>query len=423
MSAHVDYSSDEEDSIVGQQNSRVLLGFNDGSFDQDTPGIEDTFIGGHPIWMHPKLQPALEMLKCDNCGNKMALLLQAFAPLEDKLYDRVIYIFGCKNTRTCSRKKGSVKAIRGVNKDPKKIAQLKKEQEEQLAKELQEKIELEEATKRQAEMTKNIFTNTNSSKVNPFSNPFAANASPQDNPFDKTSSLGGNPFDKPRQDLTEGQVEAAAQPESSDAKKASSDFYPDTNFPSYPGSFVYVAGEKFKKKAIDPDLKKYQHLIEECEGDDGIDTAPQWNPPSGFESNRKMQSMFDDRHFQAFSETVSHNPGQLLRYDIGGKPLLYSGRDSVAKTFAENGPGLPRPGYNPSLERQFELQMMPKAIMDLEEAQAAIATTQEYLLTGMEWGTILVATDKEDYMPSIDGNYIGYVQEWCEVQWEESDKL
>ncbi len=59
--------------------------------------------------------------------------------------------------------------------------------------------------------------------------------------------------------------------------------------------------------------------------------------------------------------------GQDLEYDLGGKPLLYSGlKDDVAKNFWHNLKHS-RPSFNPSSERRFGLQLMPKAIMDLED--------------------------------------------------------
>ena len=76
--------------------------------------------------------------------------------------------------------------------------------------------------------------------------------------------------------------------------------------------------------------------------------------------------MLNDKYFEMFSNTVKHNPGQVLRYDLGGKPLLYSGKMMLPKILAQPA-NIPRPSFNPSSERRFELQLMPKAIMDLED--------------------------------------------------------
>lgn len=101
---------------------------------------------------------------------------------------------------------------------------------------------------------------------------------------------------------------------------------------------------------------------------------------------------------------VGYNPLQVLRYDLGGKPLLY------AETKVDILSTVPRPGYNPSSQRIFEMQLMPKMIFDLEEVVSVD--------NGMEWGTILVFTDVENYMPEFDEHGVGYVEECVKVQWE-----
>lgn len=56
---------------------------------------------------------------------------------------------------------------------------------------------------------------------------------------------------------------------------------------------------------------------------------------------------------------------------------------------------------------------MPKMIMDLE---VTVSVTE-----GMDWGTILIFTDVENYIPKFDEHGVGYVEECVRVQWE-SDK-
>ena len=38
--------------------------------DNDLPTIEDTFIGGQPVWLHPDSKPAEKSLTCDVCNGK-----------------------------------------------------------------------------------------------------------------------------------------------------------------------------------------------------------------------------------------------------------------------------------------------------------------------------------------------------------------
>ncbi|CAK7894707.1 20S rRNA accumulation protein 4 [[Candida] anglica] len=430
-----DYSSDEED-YDNSKTSDVLLGFVDVEInaeavdeeDGDAPTIEDTIIGGKPVWLHPDSRPTDEQLSCGNCGAKMALLLQAFSPREDALYDRVIYVFGCKSTRTCSKKKGSVKVIRGVSKDPKKIADLEAEEAAKLQRDLDTKLQLEGKRIKELEMTKDLFgssTKVEETNDNPFggSNPFSSG-----NPFGGNNS---NPFAAPekKEDTkpkTDSYAEVAkknvpAVVKKSDSPKESSGV---DDLPSYPGYFLYVQNEKFKV-FNDPELEKYKNITEmDVDGGSGntgrsggsgnAGGAAQLDPGAA-----KISDMLDDKFFEAFTNKVRHNPSQVLRYELGGKPLLYSGRDSVAAKFLGKEVTVPAPAYNPSSCRQFELQLMPKAIMDLESEAIGSGNVTE-LLAGMEWGTIIACTDVEDYVPELDANHVGYVEEWCGVQWEES---
>lgn len=414
MSSHDEYSSDEED--VTTQKSDVYLGFTDVAFaeEEETPTIEETFIGGQPIWPHPDSVPAKELLQCDNCHKEMALLLQAFAPIDSKPYDRVIYIFGCKDTVKCSGKKGSVKAIRGVNKDPVKIAEIKRAQEEETQRLLDEKLRLEDKKKLQIEMTKDLFDATKPTTLNPFgasSNPFGSSSV---NPFGKPADVPfarkeDSAIEEPEPKAKESYALASRKNAPKKEKKEAAG-----ELPEYPGYFVYVEQEKFKKVTLEPELEKYKHLIEQNDTEDtaapGSDSSSMLNPETS-----KIASMLNDKYFENFSSIVGHNSTQVLRYDLGGKPLLYSGKDDVAKVFLTN--TIPDPSFNPSSHRQFELQLMPKAIIDLEQQDSK---TVADILGGMSWGTIIVATDVEDGVLELDENHVGYVQEYCGVQWEES---
>ncbi|CUM52163.1 uncharacterized protein AC631_04056 [Debaryomyces fabryi] len=440
MSSHDEYSSDEEDIIDEKQISQVYLGFVDapilsGEEENDEPTIEDTFIGGNPVWLHPNSQPTDSQIKCDSCGGKMALLSQIFAPFEGKSYDRVLYIFGCPKTSQCSNKKGSVKCLRGISKDPVKMAQIEEETAEAARKELDEKLRLDNTKKLQIELTKDLFSNSGKDTEEKSDNPFVSSANPfgaASNPFDATS----NPFNQSKNNDTdntkshpnslnkESFAEAAAKnlPKSLPKKALSA----VGQLPSYPGYFVYVEQEKFKKITIEPELEKYKHLVDLDDETESASRADKKQSSSSSHMNpqtAKISNMLDDKYFEAFTNTVKHNNSQVLRYDLGGKPLLYSGQDDIAAKFngRDTNFNIPNPGYNPSSTRQFECQLMPKAILDLENENNKTASLTD-ILNGMSWGTIIVCTDVEDYMPAdaFDENNVAYIEEWCGVQWEES---
>lgn len=452
MSAHDDYSSDEE-SLNEAKLTNVHLGFIDIPFDElkdengtipadEMPTIEDTFIGGQPIWLHPSSIPDEKLLTCENCGKKMALYLQAFAPLEDKLYDRVIYIFGCKNTQVCSKKKGTIKCIRGVIKDPVKMAEVKRQQDEALQKQMDQKLKLEAKNKLQDELTKDLFKKDSKASSNPFggdSNPFGGSSNPfssESNPF--SSGSGKKEETKETKEAKEAKDKPSDSKETKQQEQETYASIAKTNAPSntkprkpvtqlqlpeYPGYFLYVSKEKFKANVVDPEVEKYKHLIETQSIDDGEGSSKGQSSNSSSIANdpqlSKLASMLEDKVFENFSTTVLHNTGQILRYDLGGKPLLYNGKDDIFKHFKSTPFNIPKPGYNPSSNRQFELQMMPKAIIDLENDENANINA---ILNGMAWGTIIVCSDIEDYIPEeyFDDNNVAYVEEYCGVQWEES---
>lgn len=134
-----------------------------------------------------------------------------------------------------------------------------------------------------------------------------------------------------------------------------------------------------------------------------------------------------DKTFQRFADRLSQNPEQVLRYEFGGEPLLYSKTDSVGKKLApapetkvqtvtsKNGSniGLRIPRCNCcGAGRVFELQLTPHAITELEAEEASI--------DGMEWGTVIVGVCSADCQErGKTTGEVGYVEEWVGVQWEE----
>lgn len=435
MSSHDEYSSDDEDLTAG--NSEVLLGYVDISLDEEAPSIEDSFIGGQPVWLHEHSVPKPLLLQCGHCHKEMALLLQAYCPFEGGLYDRVIYLFACKDTRQCSGQKGSIRAIRGVCKDPKRMKEIQEVQDKELEKLYEEKMRLEKKRQYEIEVTKDLFSATKSTG-NPFSNPFGANPFDSANPFgageknqgekekDKDKEKKKAQKDTGKEDelpVHKHKEGSKAQSSTSYASAAQGSIVPEGEkqereekvvLPSFPGYFIYTEQEKFKKVAEEDQLEKYKHLIE-ASGEPSKERSMSQSSGTLNPENNKIAAMLNDKYFENFTNVVGHNPAQVLRYHLGGKPLLYSGKDNVARTVLTN--TLPDPAYNPSSLRRFELQLMPKAIIDLESTGSGLAAD---ILAGMAWGTIIVATDIEDYVPRLDANHVAYVEEYCGVQWEEN---
>ncbi|KAJ2091527.1 hypothetical protein IW140_001022 [Coemansia sp. RSA 1813] len=91
----------------------VTLGYSEGgveSTDLDDPLL--CRLGGKPVWLDTISPiPSHSTAICKHCGSEMLLLVQTHAPLNDSPYDRVMYIWAC-NRRSCSGKPGATAAIR-----------------------------------------------------------------------------------------------------------------------------------------------------------------------------------------------------------------------------------------------------------------------------------------------------------------------
>ena len=135
-----------------------------------------------------------------------------------------------------------------------------------------------------------------------------------------------------------------------------------------------------------------------------------------------------DKIFQKFADRLAQNPEQVLRYEFGGSPLLYSKLDTVGKLFS------PPPTNakiitditssaisciplcpNCTSPRVFELQLVPQAIAELD--------IEEEGLEGMEWGTVVLGVCGRDCGErGVREGETGWVEEWVGVQWEEDGK-
>ena len=151
------------------------------------------------------------------------------------------------------------------------------------------------------------------------------------------------------------------------------------------------------------------------------------------DGNETFESTID-KTFQRFADQLAQNPEQVLRYEFGGTPLLYSKIDTVGKIFAvsaasssgstnakvktaasQAGSGIPR-CTNCGAGRTFELQLVPHAIAELE--------IEEEGLDGMEWGTIILGVCEKDCGErGVQVGDVGWVEEWVGVQWEESGAI
>jgi pre-rRNA-processing protein TSR4 len=182
--------------------------------------------------------------------------------------------------------------------------------------------------------------------------------------------------------------------------------------PSYPLHYLVDANFEILDKIEDPPVP-----TQAMDLDGGLVGSNQKEDKDVYESTI-------DKTFQKFADRLAQNPEQVIRYEFKGQPLLYSKHDDVGKLFAGlgkdvvkvttasvNGNRIPRCG-NCGAGRVFEVQLTPHAIMELEREETSI--------DGMEWGTIIVGVCERDcQQKGIEDGWVGYVEEWAGVQWEE----
>lgn len=363
----------------------------------------DTRLGGQPIWLHPDSPAPKELMECLNCHKQMPMLLQAYSTLEDKYYDRVVYVFSCPEAG-CRRKPGSVRALRSIRRDPEREVREKIRDAELKKIEAEQQREKDEARAKKKEAMSSIgssmFGGAGGEKS---SNPFASAGG---NPF---ASAGGNPFAKkeePKNDKAAAKKEAEDQEVSAEdaatdelieslqkTKLAEFDYKRDTSVPKFQHGHYLFTEQEYITPESQRELPKGIKIEEEA--DDGEVTDAAAEAVIDKEYNKLINL---DKHFHKFSDIVEHNPEQVVRYEFQGQPLYYAEDEVSYKTSK----------LLESKKKAFEFQVMPHAISLLSDD----------ILNGMEWGTVLVCVDPEDTLPELDDNSVGYAEEYVGVQWE-----
>jgi len=355
----------------------------------------------------------------------MVLLLQLNGELPDfPGHERRLYVLTCRR-KTCRRKEGSVRLLRGV-----RISEPPKEKRKENEKGPKQETQ---APKPAINIGETLFG------AKPLSDPASAN------PFstNATSSTSQNPFSTSSSKASSNPFAAAGLPSPSElaAKPPQS---PASDLPKTFASALSLNNDapKFgpppppepwpQESELPPPYPLY-YLDPDYEELDKIEEVPIPTPTmdldeGGGSGNQKEDKVVYestiDKTFQKFADRLAQNPEQVLRYEFKGQPLLYSKNDAVGKLLAGSsakdhakvttsggsGNGMPRCG-NCGAGRVFELQLTPHAIMELERDEPGI--------DGMEWGTIICGVCERDCQQKGVDKGVGYVEEWAGVQWEE----
>ncbi|QSZ32009.1 hypothetical protein DSL72_001578 [Monilinia vaccinii-corymbosi] len=418
-------SGGEEDDYT---ETNVLLGYAGKEAQDDTI----SYLGGEPTWIDPTTPPSATLAKCKVCNDLMVLILQLNADLPSHFpdHERRLYILTCRR-KTCRRKEGSIRALRGT-----RIAQSASKAKAREPE--KEKSKLEPA-KPVVNLGETLFGAKPSTSGNPFamgSNPFsaAAGGNTSSNPFaaaglSTTELAAKSPqapsptpvpesSEPPKDGLPKTFASALSlnnpQSQLSSPTPPLQEPWPTTSLPT-PYPLYYLVDADYEILDKEPLPPPPQATV--------VDDTPD-SSSGGKEDNETFESTHDTT-FQKFADRLSQNPEQVIRYEFRGSPLLYSKTDSVGKIFADVGKGnekikvgsgsanwrIPRCA-NCGAGRVFEVQVTPHAIMELER--------EEMGLDGMDWGTVILGVCERDCVPNwVEGGKTGYVEEWAGVQWEE----
>jgi pre-rRNA-processing protein TSR4 len=373
------------------------------------------------------------MARCQVCNGLLSLLLQLDGNLPQHFpgHERRLYIWTCRR-KTCRRKDGSIRALRGV-----RIA--KGAGSRTQAKVEKPKVQHEETP--QHEIGQSLFGVPNgagaTTPANPFSNPFSTNTAGKApaNPFASASSP---PVATPlpaAHVTTEAEIidDGPATLSETFASKVRLSSPPPAAQPPRPHE-PWPAESSFTQG-----FPRY-HLDAEYETLDGpsvpqipdnarmdLDTEVNGSGSGGGKEDKEVFESSIDKTFQRFADRLGQNPEQVLRYEFKGKPLLYSDTDAVGKLLAPHSENASSPNAKVTssrgeaglprcracgADRVFEGQLTPHAITELEAHDMSI--------DGMEWGTIILGVCSKDCKPQdVSEGEVGYVEEWVGVQWEE----
>ncbi|KAK0710494.1 programmed cell death protein 2 [Apiosordaria backusii] len=409
------------------QETNVLLGY----ASEDAQGEEISRLGGQPEWLDPSKPPSAALARCKVCKDLMVLLLQLNAELPDRYpgHERRLYVFACRR-KSCRRKEGSIRAIRGLRVSPDTPAA--KETKETKLKEVPalpkaSTLGLGEAlfgAKPATTSGGNPFASASSSvPSNPFAPKPATSSSAPSNPF---ATPAPAPALAPEPAPTTATADEASKLPKSFAETLSLNLPPSTPPPppepwpetaSLPKPYPirWIAEADYEQLDPEPSLPVQKTQIMDIDSSEG-------GSSSGGKEDKEVYESTMDTVFQKFADRIGQNPEQVIRYEFAGQPLLYSKSDTVGKMLYHSATatekvvtskGIPRCG-NCGGGRVFEVQMAPNAIQELETEEDGEG------LDGMDWGTVIVGVCERDCQErGVKEGEGGYLEEWAGVQWEE----
>ncbi|KAJ2041002.1 hypothetical protein H4S04_007782 [Coemansia sp. S16] len=334
---------------------QVALGYSGGGMDGSDDN--DPFVcklGGSPVWLdNSSPLPDHASVVCEQCGSEMAMLVQTYVPLSDSAYDRVLYVWAC-NRRACTGKAGSAKAIRAHLLNKEYALKLVKRGSRPTPKREPKGNEapltgfggstLSRTSTGAAQFDFGSVWRTGASAVSTtgraglFTGPiFGAKeaAAPLCESEPRATGTQLENISSCLGTLSISQNTPLDVPSSAVQKRIE---WPQSDR-HLPPQYLEFDREQLSKDCIP---ERYQEEIEQALeaafGDSGgkgkskgkraTDSSNEWAEEKYERATRPKGT---DAAFERFSSVVSQNPEQVVRYQFGGRPLLYTMQDITAR--------------------------------------------------------------------------------------------
>ncbi|KAJ2665687.1 hypothetical protein IWW48_000138 [Coemansia sp. RSA 1200] len=351
---------------VGKMLEPVSLGYSEGDV-VSTADLDDPFLcklGGKPIWLDRSSSiPSHSIIMCACCSSEMVLLVQTYVPLDGSPFDRTLYIWAC-NRRACSGKPGAVKAIRAhiLN--------------------IQYALELVKCAKGARKLQSKDESRGSKAGGSGKQLDFGSVWNNSSAPLSTTSGAGlftGPLFGKAGQSIKEDlQVLEPKNGISDDVTVLEQGIRKISIFPAQSDTATEIARVEWpepkaavgaKYLSFELEYLKKAHTMDRyrSEMDQALLAASainndlssgedQFQPLKSRKASQK-EAKADEGHeewtdekyeqavlpkgtdsaFSRFATVVAQNPAQVIRYQHGGIPLLYSLQDSAARTLVAKG--------------------------------------------------------------------------------------
>ncbi|KAJ2610010.1 hypothetical protein H4S08_003800 [Coemansia sp. RSA 1365] len=334
---------------------QITLGYADENIEcEDDTGPLASKLGGRPLWLDTTSAiPEQTTAMCEECGLRMVLLAQIYAPLSESPYERVLYIWSCAR-RTCTGRPGASRVIRAHLLNPEYALKLVKRRRSEFKKEC-----------RQAKSTQ--LTQNSPATSKPAEAAFDFGSVWRSSAGTHVSAVGDKLFFSPL--FSADTTVAMAGVDTAAGKKRTED---DINAISADLGQISIDLESSAERtdwAQDLSCVQARYLafdeeMDGCSDDaaigeryrvkikqalDKIQSASDYNHENQdrlcFEKTRKDEE--DDRWtgeeyeraalpkgtdaaFARFAAVVGRNPEQVMRYQFNGIPLLYTLHDEVS---------------------------------------------------------------------------------------------